>query len=567
MLKYIFSSLILISNLVSASFGEDSLAWPLGVEPAITSSYCEFRPGHFHAGIDIRSYHRVGVPCIAVADGTVTYVRASPGGYGRALFLQLDDGRTAVYAHLQKFSPYIEDIVRKLQEEQQEYDFKLWLDKEQQLRVNKGDTVAFSGQTGTKHPHLHFELRDRNNNLLNPLLEGLTISDNINPTIKSIAITPLNSQSTIRGNHKIKILSDFDLNNVSRPIVVSGKVGIGVMEYDQADNANNYLAGYRLELKLNGITSLLTKFDRFSFEETRQIELERDFGLQRNGKGIFHRLYRVAGNNLDWMEGDGIIDVALNDTIEVEVIVSDVAGNSSSVGLYLIGDTLSDYVNNVPKGNLQIYPNHRTVVYSDDENFKTTIFPSSLYDTMTVSIIADKISNSNGLQMESLFRVEPYDQPLANEVMINIARESFETVEPGWGVYYLDLKEGWTFLGRDAVNGYYTAPALSWETFCLIRDIDFPVVQITSPNDDEIFKSAKPIFHAVVNDSTSGLSGSGLVMKIDGNKVPAEYDPPRNQLIYQPWKPLSGGDHQLELIAEDNAGNITRHIVNFSISQ
>lgn len=50
------------------------------------------RPGHFHAGIDIKTDGAEGKPLVAVADGYVSRVSVSPSGYGRAIYLTLGNG-------------------------------------------------------------------------------------------------------------------------------------------------------------------------------------------------------------------------------------------------------------------------------------------------------------------------------------------------------------------------------------------------------------------------------------------------------------------------------------------
>ena len=45
------------------------LTWPAAADPAMTSAFGEFRPGHVHAGLDVKTWGRIGVPMIAVADG------------------------------------------------------------------------------------------------------------------------------------------------------------------------------------------------------------------------------------------------------------------------------------------------------------------------------------------------------------------------------------------------------------------------------------------------------------------------------------------------------------------
>ncbi|HCN13264.1 MAG TPA: peptidase M23, partial [Alistipes sp.] len=72
------------------------------------ANFGEMRPGHFHAGIDIKTDGAEGKPLVAADDGYVSRVTVAPGGYGRALYLTLADGTTAVYGHLQRFRDDIE---------------------------------------------------------------------------------------------------------------------------------------------------------------------------------------------------------------------------------------------------------------------------------------------------------------------------------------------------------------------------------------------------------------------------------------------------------------------------
>ena len=89
----------------------DIYEWPLDAPPALTSTFAEYRSGRFHAGLDVKTWGKEGIACVAVADGYVWRVRTSPWGYGKAVYLKLNDGRTAVYAHLSGFVDRIEKVV------------------------------------------------------------------------------------------------------------------------------------------------------------------------------------------------------------------------------------------------------------------------------------------------------------------------------------------------------------------------------------------------------------------------------------------------------------------------
>jgi len=98
-------------------------------------------PQH-HNGIDIAA--PAGTPVVAVGAGEVISTNAHPAG-GNQLFLLLDSGMVAGYAHLQSYA------VRS-------------------GRVKRGDPVGTVGTTGVvTGPHLHFSLRDRSGAYVDPL--------------------------------------------------------------------------------------------------------------------------------------------------------------------------------------------------------------------------------------------------------------------------------------------------------------------------------------------------------------------------------------------------------------
>ena len=120
----------------------------------------ELRSTHFHAGIDIRTNSSVGVPIRATQNGYISKVIVGSYGYGHALLLQHPDGNTSLYGHLDQFKGAIADFVLNEQYRRKSFDIDINLEPNQ-FPINKGDTIALSGNTGgSSGPHLHFEIRN-----------------------------------------------------------------------------------------------------------------------------------------------------------------------------------------------------------------------------------------------------------------------------------------------------------------------------------------------------------------------------------------------------------------------
>ena len=95
------SLFFLLNGSCRAGDAGDKTHFPLLKTPVLTSGFCEYRSGHFHYGIDLSTDSRTGVPVVAVRPGYVYRVRASGIGYGRAVYVLLDNGLFAVYGHLE----------------------------------------------------------------------------------------------------------------------------------------------------------------------------------------------------------------------------------------------------------------------------------------------------------------------------------------------------------------------------------------------------------------------------------------------------------------------------------
>jgi hypothetical protein len=335
--RKILLSICLLSFPLASPPESGAYYWPLGAPPALTSTFAEYRSGHLHAGVDLKTWGRQGYQVYAVGDGYVWRVRTSPWGYGKALYLRLENGRTAVYGHLSGFAPVIQKVVEAEQVRQGRYSVDVY-PSPGEIPVWEGQVVAYSGRSGCAHPHLHFELRDEHNRPLNPLCQGFTVSDKRSPRMISVAIKPLGQAASVDGHSETVIYPlRWDARGgyytISSVPHVEGRAGLSLAVYDLADGAQNRLHVYALKMMVDDRPVFASEYQRFEFETSDQVDLDTDFDLCRRGRGIYRNLYMVSGNRLPFYRparpGSGIL-----------------ASSSMGTGLHWIGLEAEDRAGN-----------------------------------------------------------------------------------------------------------------------------------------------------------------------------------------------------------------------------
>jgi len=324
---------LLIAAAASAQTTTESYAWPLDLPRELTSSFGEYRPGRYHMGIDLRT-GPIGKDVHAAADGYVSRIRCSPYGYGKAVYIQLADGNSAVYAHLSDFAPALRDYVRRAQHEREEYTVDL-TPKPGEFPVKRGEVIAKSGQTGIGVPHLHYELRDKDGVAINSRLAGVTWPDNTVPEFRAVAVIPLSPDSRINGRFEPVILnagrrsaSDF----YTPAITIDGRVAFAVDVFDPS--AGSRLGVHRMSV-VSGNDSIFDLVnDRISYDYAQDGAIA---FAPFPGSGQFLSLWRRLGNDAESYTsspGSGSFTMSPANT-EVYLRAEDFDGNTATLTIPL----------------------------------------------------------------------------------------------------------------------------------------------------------------------------------------------------------------------------------------
>ncbi|MDZ7847617.1 MAG: M23 family metallopeptidase [Owenweeksia sp.] len=525
----------------------------------LSGTFGELRGNHFHSGIDLKTHQKVGLPVRACAAGNIVRIKVSPYGFGKAIYIQHGNGFTTVYAHLEGFNEKIEAYVRKRQYEQETFDLNVYPEAGI-LWVEKGDVIAQSGNTGgSGAPHLHFEIRDtRTEKIINPLLFGFEVADSRAPDLHNVEVYQFEDDELV-SSYTQKVLQQKDGsysltgNNL---VEVQHAPAFGITTYDRLDGAPNRNGVYCIEMRINGELYYSFKMNTFSFYETRYINSHIDYSQKYCCRRNINKLYLEPNNQFSVYGVNrkmNLPELAPDSTYQVEIQVSDVAGNQSDLNFNLkyLPDTLLTAAPNNPPASVFRYgqPN-----FFKEENIQLKLPEGALYRDVyfeykklepcaeCYSFVHQLAAPSIPVQKYYPLRIKPNEPFKGDKSKLAIA----------------SLKDGRIdeYEGGEWDDGYITTRTRQFGQFAVVADTIPPSIQPIGFRDggnlaDQLQVSFK------IEDNFSGIDRYRPT--IDGKWVLFEYDA-KNDLIFANLKDLSlePGEHVLKLEVMDKVGNVTK---------
>lgn len=310
-----------------------------------TGNFCEIRPGHFHAGLDLRTDSKKNLPIYAIADGYISRIKISTYGYGHVIYITHAGGYVSVYAHQHHFADKFEKYMRKKQAAEECFELEVFPEKDE-LIVKKGDIIGYTGNTGSSQaPHLHFEIRDeKTEKALNPF-KYFALTDTVVPTIEGIYFYNTNDLNNAFVIEKKKIKESAVTNKTKKDEPKSESIklkdtfllpecsGFGFAAYDQHIRNGNKNQIYSATIKLDGKLYYTHSYDSMGFDETKYIycftDLSKEYKKDKvqkcfQNKNQFMSIYGEVSNNGEFFLKDTL-------THSVELICEDVKGNKQNI--------------------------------------------------------------------------------------------------------------------------------------------------------------------------------------------------------------------------------------------
>lgn len=545
---FIFMIVLALSG--QEKYPKDYFRSPMGIPMILAGTFGELRSNHFHAGIDIKTQQREGLPIFAIADGTVTRIKISHWGYGKALYIAHPNGFTSVYAHLQKFSPEIEAYIRKLQYEKKSYQVEAFPEFGT-LRVEKGKIIAFSGNSGSSSgPHLHFEIRNSvNEKPVNPLLFDYEVRDATNPTLVALYAYPLSENAQVNQSaEKIQLSysKQPDGSFLADKISASGTIGFGFAGFDRQDLAANKNGVYSVRQTVNGKVYSEYDFETFSFGETRYINTLIDYAHFGKYRQRIQKCFKEPSNFLGIygsMYNNGKIDVEDGLSYHVELLISDFDGNEIKILMPMEGKNVKTLIpKEIKKTEHYIIskrPNSFDLgaakVYFPANTFYDDFYMDLKKGTDTVTIHNRTVAAHRNFTIT--FDVSKY--PKTAQKQLFIARLD-EKLKPQYTRTY---KRANTFSTRTRNLGVYT----------LAKDTIAPKIRPKNFKEREWLNNYRYL-NLEITDDLSGIKDYNATL--NGEWILMEYEPKTRSIIYNfDDKIAEATQCDLKLIVTDNVGN------------
>lgn len=336
-----FLLFVLVLLSVSTRGYSRRLTVPLPVDICPTSSFGSWRYGHLHAGLDFSTGGVTGVPVLAVDSCWVWRIRLWNGGYGKALYTQLADGKIAVYGHLSRFIPEIEAMVEQEQDLKASYEVELYFEPSV-FRFLPGDTIAFSGETGSGPPHLHFELRSgRHDHLkINPVPQYMDIAESFAPRIDGVLVEPLAADASVDGRNEAVRVTRAGMADT---LVVAGEFGLSVSAVDHVQCGRTVKPiVYDAWIDDRHIWHL--NLDTFPFAKAHFV----DVVYQRHDGRTYVRLHDPYGLDLRGFDCLPAYPLPMQSRPtpgchEVRIVAADAWGNTDSMSVPIVYGTIPEF--------------------------------------------------------------------------------------------------------------------------------------------------------------------------------------------------------------------------------
>ncbi len=547
--------------------------WPVNLPKSLSATLGEIRGFSLHQGIDIKTNARPGYPVFTGGTGNVSRIISKDDGYGNAIFIDHGNGIESVYGHLDsfeegKFRLNTLSKTLKVLYNNDYFDFKL---AHRTLHFNRDEKIAFSGESGSGPPHLHFEIR-KNNEFLNPL-DYIHIKDTEPPVMESVFICIEKDNATIY-ERNVKVKKKWgSYTTVNNPIEIEGeKIFFKISCYDRV-GAYNHVAVYRIIVYENKEKIFEIAFDNLKNNDYQYGPFVYDIS-KSTINGVVSYVYvlcRKVGNNFTGISSlrDGYINLSTKekDQKDISILISDFAGNEETLQFKLIRKNFDSFPGNE---YLSIDKKKSSTFLNKEKNIQVFIPENAVHADSLIKIedninseIIDALYESYAISKPDLlkvFSVLPHDMIYKKPIKISMKKPAEISEDDAKHIqifqFFKGRKPGALKTNYFENKSEFTAQSYTNGFFALIIDKTPPKIFLPPTfelcEDREIYRKIR----LYTSDNLSKINKESILCIIDGETYPSIFDEDRKWIeVSLPRQALTKGIHHIFAKARDAADN------------
>ena len=541
-LRILFTTLF-ISNINFGISQEIDFHTPIDAPFDLSGTFGEFR-SRFHTGIDFKSRGVQGQKIFSIEDGYVSRIEVNNYGYGKVIYIDHLNGFTSVYAHLKNFSPELDEYVKSELYKSKRNSIKKF-PKKNQLRINKGEVIGYSGNTGRSFgPHLHFEIRDtKSQDAINPLMFNYTYKDDERPIIRGLYIINENNSLVRNSPIRKKVKKINDSTYTVDDFEYNGKIGIGLDIYDiQYKNLYNQNGVYKVELFIDSILKYSYKMDKIKFSENHYKKIMYDYlSLAQKNKKVL-KIYTPRNSDLSFLKNNKFNGIINSDSIRnnsLLVRVSDWNGNSSSIKFNLkANDSIS---RRSSYNGIEILTNQNYTLNKNSSIIE--IGKNTFYDDLLMNISYQSDTLNLGKEKD----------PFRSSIRIKLPHKISDTLELRQSFVGKIINGKISYISSKKNKSYIYANTSSLGEYIISKDTLKPDIKpINFKNKSNI--KVKNTLKLRLKDDLSGIKNYSSYF--NGNWALFEYEPKSNMIFHNLSDGIiKDGENELIIKYEDGVGN------------
>ena len=530
---------------------ENPFISPFDFPLLLSGNFGELRANHFHGGVDFKTQGVVGKPIRCIADGYISRVTVTPGGYGQAVYITHHNGLTSVHGHLHKFMDAVEKVVEAYQYEHETFAVDLTFDADK-FPLKQGEVFALAGNEGYSFgPHLHMELRRTDTGEYIDPLQFYTdkVKDTTAPRATHVMLYPQAGEGVVNGSSRKKVIA---FANQPNPAEAWGKIAVGIKAYDYMDGTSNNYGVRSVKLFVDSVEVFSSTVDGFLPDENRMINAWTDYEEYATKSSWFMRSQILPGNTWRMLKANdegGVVTINEERPYVFCYELEDLYGNRRSYRFIIKGK--QQPIEPLQKGRHYLNWNQGNVV--QQPGMELIIPKGMLYEDVNLNcrVIADSLNISYDYQLHDV------PVPLHSGCPLVIGVRNYPVTD--MSKYYVVRKHK----GRKASAGGYFEEGFMHTT---IRELGTYSVSIDTiaprivPLNKPQWKTGNIQFK--IRDAETGIKDYKVY--IDGEFVLFKFSSKNAKLTcVHPKRIKKGVLHRMEVVITDCCGNIAKEEFQF----